>query len=74
MTERIVLMGTSEIRDRLGMSRQRAYQFTQRPDWPEPYMELSTGKLWLRDDVEAWIRRHRPHLAGTRSQTVERPQ
>jgi prophage regulatory protein len=56
-----VLMGAAEIRRRLGgISRQRVYQLTQRPDWPAPYDELVQGKVWRREDVEAWIEDHRP--------------
>jgi prophage regulatory protein len=55
------LMGAAEIRQRLaGISRQRVYQLTQRPDWPAPYDELVQGKVWRREDVEAWITLHRP--------------
>jgi prophage regulatory protein len=55
------LMGAAEIRQRLGgISRQCVYQLTQRPDRPAPYDELMHGKVWRRDDIEAWIERHRP--------------
>jgi prophage regulatory protein len=48
-------------RQRLGgISRQRVYQLTQRPDRPAPYNELVQGKVWRREDVEAWIAKHRP--------------
>ncbi|ROP29801.1 helix-turn-helix transcriptional regulator [Couchioplanes caeruleus] len=57
------LMGAAEIRLRLGgISRQRVYQLTHRSDWPAPYDELIQGKVWRRDDVEAWIKQHRPDL------------
>ena len=57
------LMSAAEIRQRLGgISRQRVYQLTQRPDWPAPYDELILGKVWRRDDIEAWIKRHRPDV------------
>jgi prophage regulatory protein len=56
-------MGTAEIRQRLGdVSRQRVYQLTQRPDWPPPYDHLIQGRVWKREDIEAWIRAHRPDL------------
>jgi predicted DNA-binding transcriptional regulator AlpA len=58
------LMATAEIRARLGLSRQRVYQLTQRPDWPVPYDVLVVGKVWRREDVEAWIIRHRPTVTG----------
>jgi prophage regulatory protein len=58
-------MGAAEIRRRLGgISRQRVYQLTQRPGWPAPYDELVQGKVWRRDDVEAWIAKYRPDLEG----------
>ena len=56
-------MGAAEIRQRLGgISRRRVYQLTQRPDWPAPYDELVQGKVWRREDIEAWIHKHRPSL------------
>lgn len=55
-------MGPEEIRDRLGVSRQRAYILIGRRDFPEPWRELAMGKVWRSTDVEAWIREHRPHL------------
>jgi prophage regulatory protein len=52
-------MGPGEIRERLGrLSRQRVYQITSNPTFPEPYDELQMGKVWRIEDVEAWIRDH----------------
>lgn len=51
-------MGPGEIRERLGwLSRQRIYQITSDPTFPEPYDELRMGKVWRIEDVEAWITR-----------------
>lgn len=59
-------MGVGEIRGRLGgISRQRVYQLTQRSDWPAPYDELIQGKVWRREDIEAWVDEHRPHLGSS---------
>lgn len=56
----IRLMGAHEIRVRLGMvSRQRAYQITSRADFPAPVADLAQGKVWLAEDVEAWMKAHR---------------
>jgi prophage regulatory protein len=64
MAKRLPLMGSHEIRMRLGgMSRQRVYQLTSHRSFPEPVAELEMGKVWHSDDVEDWIRRHRPDLA-----------
>lgn len=56
------LMGSREIEQRLGVSRQRVNQLASRADWPRPYDELAMGKVWRKEDVEAWIREHRPEL------------
>lgn len=57
------LMGAREIEERLGIGRQRVYQLTTRADWPEPYDTLAMGKVWRTEDVEAWIKQHRPEKA-----------
>lgn len=55
-------MGPDEIRERLSVSRQRAYILMGRRDFPEPWRELAMGKVWRSTDVEAWIADKRPHL------------
>lgn len=55
-------MGPEEIRQRLGVSRQRAYIVINRKDFPDPWVELAMGKVWKSTDVEAWIKQHRPDL------------
>lgn len=42
-----------------GVSRQRAYQITSRSDFPAPVADLAQGKVWLADDVAAWMATHR---------------
>lgn len=60
------LVGAHEIRGMLGgVSKQRAYQITSRPDFPRPIAELGQGKVWRASDVERWIRKHRPDLIDT---------
>ncbi|MFI6079200.1 DNA-binding protein [Actinoplanes sp. NPDC051343] len=67
-----LLMGTAEMRLRLGdISRQRVYQLTQRKDWPAPYDDLIQGRVWKRQDIEAWVRRHRPDLADPGNTSTE---
>jgi prophage regulatory protein len=57
----IVLVGTHEIRVRLGgISRQRVDQITKKPSFPKPLAELAQGRVWLADDVAAWLKTHRP--------------
>ncbi|MEV0901256.1 AlpA family phage regulatory protein [Actinoplanes sp. NPDC049802] len=62
MTSRTLrLMDAHDIRVRLGnLSRQRVYQITNRANFPKPVAVLEAGKIWLADDVEAWIAEHRP--------------
>lgn len=50
------LMGTHEIAEMLGVSRQRAQQITARKDFPKPYDVLHMGKIWRRQAVEAWAK------------------
>ncbi|GAA4607529.1 hypothetical protein GCM10023107_81910 [Actinoplanes octamycinicus] len=57
-SERPKLMASGEITQRLGVSRQRVQQLTQRDDFPAPYAELSLGRIWLASDVELWIQQH----------------
>jgi prophage regulatory protein len=63
MVRKLPLMGPHEIRLRFGgRSRQRIYQITRHESFPDPVAELEMGKVWHRDDVEAWVRRYRPDL------------
>jgi len=52
------LMGSHEIADLFGVSRQRAQQITARKDFPKPYDVLHMGKIWKRKAVETWAREH----------------
>lgn len=56
-------MGQQEIRDRLGYSRQHTANLIGQKGFPDPAYELAMGRIWLAEDVEAWIREHRPDLA-----------
>jgi predicted DNA-binding transcriptional regulator AlpA len=56
----IRLRGAHEVRVRLGgISRQRVYLLTGR-GFPKPVADLAQGKIWLADDIEAWITNRRP--------------
>lgn len=56
----VSLMGAAEIGIRLGLSKQRTYVIIGRKGFPDPQAELAMGKVWLTEDVEEWIRVHRP--------------
>ena len=46
----------------LGVSRTRAYQITNSKTFPDPVAVLSVGRIWRAEDVERWIKTHRPDL------------
>lgn len=50
------LMGAAEIKELLGVSRQRVQQLIRRPDFPRPIASLAMGKVWRREDVLRWAR------------------
>jgi Prophage CP4-57 regulatory protein (AlpA). len=50
------LMGAAEIKELLGVSRQRVQQLIRRPDFPKPIASLAMGKVWRREDVLRWAR------------------
>ena len=61
------LIGAHEIRDLLGVTRQRVYQLTGRSDFPKPIARLAQGKIWAVEDVEEWIGTHRTPGGSRRS-------
>jgi prophage regulatory protein len=64
MAPRIYLVGTTEVGLLLGkLSRQRIYQITVQRGFPEPVAELAQGKVWLGEQVEAWVAARRVRLA-----------
>ncbi len=50
------LVGLSEIAKMIGLTRQRVDQLVRLPDFPEPDAVLAAGRIWRREDVEAWAR------------------
>lgn len=50
------LVGTAEIADLLQVSRQRVYQLSQHPDWPQPIARLAMGAVWRREDIRTWAK------------------
>ncbi|NBE79933.1 AlpA family phage regulatory protein [Micromonospora sp. NEAU-HG-1] len=56
------LVASQEVQEMLGVSRTRAYQITNSKTFPDPAAVLSVGRIWLAEDVERWIKDHRPDL------------
>lgn len=50
------LMGTTEIGQYLGVSRQRAGQLAATDGFPEAVADLAAGRVWLRSEVETWAK------------------
>lgn len=52
------LMGVQEVARLLGVTRQRVDELSRtHADFPEPEAVLASGRVWRREDVEAWARR-----------------
>lgn len=47
-------VGSAEIAEMFGVSRQRAYQLTSRADFPAPMVRLKAGAVWVTAEVIAW--------------------
>ncbi len=57
------LWSLTEIRERTGWSRQWASNIVGRKGFPVPAYELGGRRIWLTDEVEAWIVKNRAELA-----------
>lgn len=49
-------MGTGEIAKLFQVSRQRVYQLSRLPDWPEPVARLAMGPVWRTEDIRTWAK------------------
>lgn len=47
-------VGSAELGEMFGVSKQRIYQLTSRDDFPEPVAVLKMGKVWRTKDVLSW--------------------
>jgi predicted DNA-binding transcriptional regulator AlpA len=67
------MVGVPEIAQLLGVSRQRVYQLVDSyDDFPAPLAKLAVGRIWSREAVEDWNRRHDDRPTG-RHRTLPRP-
>jgi hypothetical protein len=64
------LVGVAELAEHLGVSRQRAWTVTGRPDFPEPVARLKATPVWtagsVRRFLESWPRKAGRPLASSR--------
>lgn len=48
------LIASAELMKLLGVNRARAYQLTQRADFPAPYDPALSVRVWALGDVQRW--------------------
>ena len=63
------LVGVSEAAATLGWDRRRVITYVDRGSFPDPVAHLASGRVWRRDDVEAFGRafeRRREHREARR--------
>lgn len=73
------LVGTHEVAELLGVSRQRVHQLAAEADFPEPEVVLKGGTVWRRAAIEEWRDSMRSTSSGVvppqvPSRDPERPQ
>jgi hypothetical protein len=49
------LLGSQEVAEALGVSRQRLGQLRARPDFPQPVLQLAATPLWLGSAIDAFL-------------------
>lgn len=54
------LAGLAEVAVLAGVSRKRAWQLTQHPQFPKPVQVLAMGPVWRESDVQAFLDTPRP--------------
>ena len=61
--------GVAEAAEIMGWDKRRVVTYIDRGSFPEPITSLASGRIWLREDVEAfaadWRARH-PNAKGSR--------
>lgn len=60
MSDLIELMGTSEVAEFLGVSRQRVLVLARQPSFPPPLAVLRMGNVWRAADIRRWAKQTRP--------------
>jgi predicted DNA-binding transcriptional regulator AlpA len=59
------LLGVSEIAKLLGVSRARVVQIVSSySDFPPAEVELASGRVWRRPEIEEWVRKHPDRKPG----------
>jgi hypothetical protein len=66
------LAGVAEAAEIMGWDKRRVITYLDRGSFPEPLTALASGRIWLREDVEAYARSWRERRARTASSSGER--
>ena len=61
------IMGTSEVAEYLGVSKQRIHALRKDPRFPAPFKHLASTPLWDRWEVHFFLAQWRPHKAEQRT-------
>lgn len=54
------ILGTAEVAEVLGVSKQRVYSLRKMAEFPEPFLQLASTPLWDRHEVMEFLARWRP--------------
>jgi hypothetical protein len=58
------LLGVTEMAAKLGVSRQRIAQLSEREDWPPPVAQLAAGPVWAGPSVDRFLASWDRHRTG----------
>lgn len=64
------IVGVAEAADIMGWDKRRVVTYLDRGSFPEPIAALASGRIWLREDVEAFAtewRASHPNAKGVRA-------
>jgi hypothetical protein len=59
------LAGVAEAAEIMGWDKRRVITYIDRGHFPEPLTSLASGRVWLREDVEAYAREWRARRAAS---------
>lgn len=62
--------GVAEAAEIMGWDKRRVITYIDRGHFPEPLTSLASGRIWLREDVEAYAREWRERRAGRSGETA----
>ena len=58
------VVGVAEAAEIMGWDKRRVITYIDRGSFPEPLTTLASGRIWLREDVEAYARTWRARRAA----------